>query len=115
MPEASYTWEFFAGDGTPLRLVLKAGGVLVNLTGWTAQLDVRSGPDKNSPLAFTLSTANSKIVLGGALGTVVCTPLPADTVALAGNYSYDLKLVDSLGAPQRYLQGRIRVDVPVTP
>ena len=115
MAEAAYTWEFFAGDGAPLQLVLKAAGVPINLTGWTAQLDVRSGPDKNSMLAFTLSTANAKIVLGGALGTVVCTPLSADTVSLAGDYSYDLKLVDSAGAPQRYLRGFVRVDVPVTP
>jgi len=114
MQSANYNWEVDAGDGQPLSGSLTADGVAVNLTGCTAQLDVRPA-DKNTVLLFTLSTGNGKIVLGGALGTFVCTPASADTVLMSGTYQYDMKIVDVAGKIQRYLKGQFRVNVPVTP
>lgn len=44
-------------------------GLPINLTGYTAKMEVRSKP-YDSTVLLSLTTANGKIVLGGVTGTI---------------------------------------------
>lgn len=71
----------------------------LNLSGYTAALNVYSKPGA-TPALLTLSTANGKIVLGGAAGTVQLQFLAADLGALpAGTLYYDLVLINGSNVP----------------
>ena len=60
------------------------------------------------------STANGRMVLGGALGTVTVTLDATTTGAIgAGRYAYDLVL-DSGATVTRYLEGKFIVTGAVT-
>lgn len=98
-------------------------GALVNLTGYTARMDVRAADDvaPNAPGTpiVQLTTANGRITLGGALGTVALALTSAVTAALvptsnAGPYVYDLELVSAGGVVTRLLQGKAYVPAEVT-
>jgi hypothetical protein len=77
-------------------------GVPRNLTGYTALMHVRRDPDDADPL-FTLSTADSTIVLGGVLGTVVLAIPFSDTDVTVDTdgetWFYDLLLTDTAPTP----------------
>lgn len=100
-----------------------SSGALVNLTGYTARMDVRASDDiaptsPGTPIV-QLTTANGRITLGGALGTVALALTAAVTAALAptppgGWYVYDLELVSAGGVVTRLLQGRVSVPAEVT-
>lgn len=84
----------------------------MNLTGYTAVMEVRNAA---GTLIITLSTANSRIALGGAAGTITLTIDDADTDGLtAGVYHYDLMLTSSGGVQTRLVKGTFTVDAAVT-
>jgi len=63
----------------------------VNLTGYTARMQVRETVESSSTL-LSLTTENSRIALGGTAGTITLTVTAADTAAVvAGHYVYDLE------------------------
>ena len=64
----------------PPTFTLYQGGSLVNLTGYTATLEILTSQNGGTPLA-TL-TSGSGLTLGGALGTIVATLSAAATAAL---------------------------------
>jgi|TARA_R110000787_G_scaffold152792_1_gene266699 hypothetical protein len=75
-------------------LTLKdSSGTVINLTGYSsAEMDLRKTPESTSTVA-TLTTANSRITLGGSAGTVVLLITAADTANLAeGDGHYDLEI-----------------------
>lgn len=86
----------------------------VNLTGYTARMQVRQF--KDSPTALVnLTTENAGIVLGGALGTVTVTITATATAALpAVEGFYDLELIASTGTVVRLLQGAATISKEVT-
>ena len=85
----------------------------MNLTGYTALMEVRDGP--GGTLIVTLSTANSRIALGGAAGTITFTIDDDDTEDLEpGTYDYDLMLTSSGGTVTPLLEGVFTVDEAVT-
>lgn len=88
-------------------------GVPVNLTGYTARMQVRATINSASTL-LSLTTENSGIALGGAAGTVTITATATQTAAVAaGCYVYDLELV--IGSTVvRLVQGQFTVDGEVT-
>jgi hypothetical protein len=88
-------------------------GVPVNLTGYTARMQVRATIDSASTL-LSLTTENSGIALGGAAGTVTITATATQTAAVAaGCYVYDIELV--IGSTVvRLVQGQFTVDGEVT-
>lgn len=47
--------------------------VLVDLTGYTAEMDVRTTEADTGTQLLTLTTSNSRITLGGAAGTITLT------------------------------------------
>lgn len=100
-----------------------ASGALVDLTSYTARMDVRAADDISPATPGTpivqLTTANSRITLGGVLGTVALALTAAVTAALAptppgGYYIYDLELVSAGGVVTRLLQGKTFVPAEVT-
>lgn len=95
------------------NFTIKTGDTAWNLTGYTATMTVK--PFANSTTTTALATtANGRIVLGGAAGTVSVT-FDAVTTGdfVAGKYAYDLVLT-SPSAVTRLLEGKFIVTQGVT-
>ena len=87
--------------------------VAINITGYTARMQVRK--DFTSTSILELTTENSRIALGGSAGTITLSVLASITAALtAGTYRYDLELISSGGVVTRLLEGSILVSENVT-
>jgi hypothetical protein len=88
-------------------------GTPVNLTGYTAALQVRAGYDAGTAL-ISVSTGGSGVVLGGTAGTIAVTIAASVTGAVdAGSYAYDLELYQG-STVTRLLQGAFVVSGGVT-
>ena len=88
-------------------LTLKdSSDTLINLTGYaSAEMDLRETPESSAVVA-TLTTANSRITLGGSAGTVTLSISATDTANLtAGDGVYDLEIVDGNSRVYRILEG----------
>lgn len=85
----------------------------VDLTGWTARMQIRrtpSGPD----LLLSLTQA-AGLTLGGTAGTVAITITAAQTAALpTGEQVYALDLIDGAGRVYKLLRGRLTVRPGIT-
>jgi hypothetical protein len=103
VPQAT-TFQFASTiqtDGTPW-----------NLTNYTATMTVR--PFLGSTTTTLLATtANGKLTLGGALGTITLDLSAEDTTIKAEPYVYDLVL-DSGSVVTRVLEGQFIVTAGVT-
>ena len=87
--------------------------VLLNLTGYTGTMTVRPFVGATTTTVVA-STANGRMVLGGALGTVTVTIDATTTGAIAaGRYAYDLVLTTG-STVTRYLEGKFIVTGAVT-
>ena len=84
-----------------------------NFTGYTGLLQVRSQP--GGTLYLTMSSANSKLQLGGALGTVLLLLDSTETATLnwAGRAYYDI-LIDNGTDSFRLLEGRVSLSPAVS-
>lgn len=85
---------------------------LVNLTGYTARMQIRKKIDGD--ILADMTTVNGKIVLGGALGTITASLTAAETAAISNNGVYDLELISSGGVVSRLLQGDVTLSKEVT-
>jgi len=91
----------------------KIDNVAVNLTGYSAAMQVRRTYDSVTPLISL--TSGSGITLGGSAGTITLLIAHATTAAFeAGQYIYDLELTSSGGIKDRILQGTFTVSSEVT-
>jgi hypothetical protein len=89
-------------------------GTPINLTGYTARMQIREHLSSATPLA-ELTTANGKITLTAASGKLTLLLTATETNALrAGTALYDLELVDAAGNVTRLLQGQIMIEAGVT-
>ena len=90
-----------------------SAGAPINLTGYTAALQVRQ-QYSSADADLTLTSPSNGIVITGATGTVVITMTAAQTAALAeGYYVYDVEL--TLGTyKDRLIQGQLTVAPEVT-
>jgi hypothetical protein len=88
-------------------------GSRLNLTGYTAAMQVRETYDSTSTI---LSLTNgSGITLGGTAGTIAILVSSTATTALTdGFYSYDLEITSGGGVTDRLLQGKFVVTPQVT-
>lgn len=85
-----------------------ANGAAVDLTGWTARMQIRRSPGDT-----VLATPD--ISLGGVAGTVTVHLTDAQTAALpTGRSVYDLDLVAPGGDVTRFLRGNVYVSGRVT-
>lgn len=98
-----FTWK--DGTGTP-----------IDLTGYTAKMEVRTGEVANPGiLVLTLTTANGRITLGDEDGTITLNvPVAVIDACEAGIYCYDLFLVSGTGAATRLLAGQFKLLQKVT-
>lgn len=91
-----------------------ANGNPINLTGYTAQMQVRISYSEST--AAVSLTNGSGITLGGSAGTVTIH-IPATTTATLQApkiYVYDVRLVSSGGNVYRILEGDFYVSPAVT-
>lgn len=95
------------------QLTYAIDGVPVNLTGYTAKMQVRES--HASPVVIVdLTTENSGITLGGSLGTITLTISAAVTEALVSKeYVYDLELISGANV-YRLVEGKFLVTPEVT-
>jgi hypothetical protein len=94
-----------------------SGGIAyapVNLTSYTAELQIRSLP--SSPDAvLTLSTSNSGITITPLTGTIACHATAAQTRIIdEGTYYYDIEITSVSGIVTRVAQGQVIVSAEVT-
>ena len=88
---------------------------LVDLTGYTAEMDVRSTRIDSGTQLLTLTTSNGRITLGGAAGTITLTISAADTAALTAQTGwYDLIVTTSGGTVTRLFEGVFVINERVT-
>ena len=110
------TYDILIEQGATFLQVItyKDAGVAINLTGYTARMQVRATLESASTLV-ELTTANGRIALGGAAGTISLTISATDSAALtAGRGVYDLELVSGSGIVTRLLQGVATISRNVT-
>lgn len=87
---------------------------LVNLTGYTARMQVRR-THKSTDVLLNFTTENGAITLGGAAGTIQIRGLATLTDDVpAKPCVYDLELVSAGGEVTRLLEGSVTVTPEVT-
>lgn len=94
-----------------------SGGVAyapVNLTSYTAELQIRSLP--SSPDAvLTLNTSNGGIAITALTGTIACHATANQTRLIdEGTYYYDIEITSIGGIVTRVAQGQVIVSAEVT-
>jgi hypothetical protein len=90
-------------------------GAAVNLTGYTARMQVRSAYDATTTI-LSLTSGAGDITLGGSAGTIAITASATVTAALTAPWTgvYDLELVSGGGVVTRLLEGPATVSPEVT-
>jgi len=108
-----YNITVYKGTTFTLSPVWKIGGYVVNLTGYSAKMQVRAATDAS--VLVELSTANGKIVIDAGLGKLTLTLTAAQTAALtSGKYFYDLNLTAPDATVTKILEGVFLVNDSVT-
>jgi len=88
-------------------------GAAVNLTGYTARMQLRTSV-ANDSVVLELTDSNGRIALGGTAGTITLTVTAADMTTLPPQkYVYDLELVNG-AVVTRLVQGTFTVRAEVT-
>lgn len=102
----TFTWTTYSTTGAA-----GAAPQPVDLTGWTAAMQIRAFPLATA----VLFDASSDITLGGVAGTIALV-IPAATTAGFTWFSgvYDLLLTDPSGNVTRLLSGNVTVSPGVT-
>jgi hypothetical protein len=91
-----------------------SAGTAINLTGYTAALQIRD-TYADSTTDLSLTSPSGGIVITGATGTISIHATAAQTRAIAaGNYVYDLEITSSTGIVTRLIQGKISISPEVT-
>lgn len=110
-----YDLTIYVGATFSRRVVWKDGaGALVDLTGYTARMQIRSSV-RNPDVLVALTTENSGITLGGTAGTIDLLLTSTQTGAITARAGvYDLELIDSTGVVTRLLQGEVEISPEVT-
>jgi hypothetical protein len=108
----TYNIICYQGADWDRTFTITQSGTALNLTGYSASMQVREAADST---AYLLSlTSDSGITLGGTAGTVGVAITSAQSSAIsAGSYAYDLEL-NSGSQITRLLQGSFTVSGNVT-
>lgn len=115
MTAASHNILIEQGATFRYNLIWKdSGGVPVDLTGYTARMQIRRRHTDGTALLSLTSTAGD-IVLGGSAGTVVVVATAAGTATLPARPSvYDLELISGDGTVTRLVEGEVTITPEVT-
>lgn len=119
----NYSLCFYQGGTLSLTFIWSAGNCCgqgtigagpqpVDLTGYTATLQIRAYKSLSAPLYYDAST---NITLGGVLGTIVLV-IPSTVTETFSWYTgwYDLLLTDSSGNVTPLLSGQANVNQAVS-
>lgn len=115
MAAATYNFQIEQG-ATLLKPVAwkDSTGAAVNLTGYTARMQVRQSASAEEVL-LELSTENSKISLTPLTGTITLIFSAATTAAIDWKRGkYDLELISPDGTVTRLIEGEITVSREIT-
>lgn len=114
------TWNMCINEGADFNVTLtwttSNPAEPVNLTGWSAHLQIRSTyADYGGTVYVDLTPDNGGLVLGGTAGTIQIV-IPASTTATLQFQAavYDLKVTDPSGGITRLIQGNVRFSREVT-
>lgn len=92
-----------------------SAGALVDLTGYTARMQVRQKHTSDDPPALTLTTENGAITLGGAAGTISIVAAATATGDITFKRGvYDLEIASASGVVTRLIEGCVMVTPEVT-
>lgn len=115
MPAGNY--DITIEQGATFSLVFTwrdSAGSLVNVTGYSARMQVRKSPSSPTVL-LDLSTTGGGITLGGTNGTITLSASAATTAALSPSPAvYDLEMVSPGGVVTRLLAGKVNILPEVT-
>lgn len=114
---AAATHDILIEQGATFRLSLvwkDSLGAPINLTGYTARMQVRHKITDAAPL-LTFTTANGAITLGGSAGTieVVGSATSTDVLTVKSGV-YDLEMVAPTGEVTRLIEGSATITPQVT-
>lgn len=115
---AAAVWDIIIEQGATWRTTLTVKDHLlapVDLTGYTAAMQVREPIESGTVLLSLTSSPAAGIALGGIAGTVVLVVSDEVTAALTWTHAvYDLELYAPGGDTTRLLKGEVQVDPEVT-
>jgi len=107
--------DCYQGASFDYTLTWQTGGTPVNLSGYTARMQVRDTYDGGS--AVVSITSSTGITLGGTAGTILVELTATQTAAIdatpSGQYVYDLELVSG-STVTRLVEGTFIVSPEVT-
>ena len=93
---------------------LDGAGVVMNLTGYTARMQVRQSI-ASSVILLNLTTENGGIVIDALTGTIKLTQTALQTAAYTWRRGvYDLELMSPSGFVTRLMQGAVETSPEVT-
>lgn len=115
MAAATYNFEIEQGATLLKPIVWKdSAGAAVNLTGYTARMQVRQNASAEEVL-LELSTTNSKISITPLTGTITLIFSAATTAAIDWKRGkYDLEMTSADGTVTRLIEGEITVSREIT-
>lgn len=113
MKPGIYNFTIHQGSDFDKAMTISDEGGVVNLTGYTAALQIRSEAVSAEVMA-DLTTENGLITLGGEDGTVLWEIPAATTAEMTTDGVYDFDLIDPSGKIHTYLKGVVRVEPEVT-
>jgi hypothetical protein len=114
MPAGSYS--FYAEQGATLERVITytdSAGAIINLTGYTAKMQVRTSAESATVVLELTSSAG--ITINGTAGTLSILVAASVLSAIAPLiYVYDLEITAPSGKVTRLIEGRFYVKAEVT-
>jgi hypothetical protein len=109
-----YNYRLTQGDTFQNTPVWKINSVPVNITGYTARMQIRRSISSTDKL-IELSTENGRITVDGVNGMFTLYISPADTAALpSGTWVYDFETFAPNGTTTTLLEGAFVIDPQVS-
>ncbi len=103
---AEINYELWQGDTwEPGTITARENGVPINLTGYTAKMEIRHSVSND--VVLTLQTGSG--ITMTSLGVINITMTAAQTAQLVGQYLYDLQITDTSSRIRTYTHGLITV------
>ena len=111
MAAGTYNFTLEQGSTFSRQITVQENGTALNLTGYTARMQMRSTHD-SSTIALTYTTT---IASPASNGIVNLSATAAQSAAIEeGIYVYDLEIESSGGVVTRLMEGKVTVTPEVT-
>lgn len=114
MKPGRYNYRLTQGDTFQNTPVWKINSVPVNVTGYTARMQIRRSIASTDKL-IELTTENGRITVDGVNGMFTLYISPTDTAALpSGTWVYDFEVFAPNGTTTTLLEGGFVIDPQVS-